>query len=61
MPCVSLLQYEANTFYGPYRAGADPYPRITTYFVGAFLCAIFDLILIAYLGTQTFELQPIVG
>jgi hypothetical protein len=55
------VQYEANTFYGPYRAGADPYARIVTYWVGSFLCAIFDLILIAYLGTSTFELQPIVG
>ncbi len=56
-----MLQYEANTFYGPYRSGAAPIRRITCYFVGAFLCAIFDLLLIIFLGTTAFELQPLVG
>jgi len=56
-----FMMYEANTFYGPYRSGAAPIRRITCYFVGAFLCAIFDLLLIIFLGTTAFELQPLVG
>ena len=38
-----------------------PTRRITTFFVGAFLSAIFNLLLIVFLGTTAFELQPVVG
>lgn len=54
-----LTMYEANTFYGPYHDEAEPHRRITTYFTGAFLCALFDLLLIIFLGTTAFELQPL--
>lgn len=56
-----LLFYESNSYYVLHHSGTGPYRRITTYFTGAFLCAIFNLLLIVFLGTTTFELQPVVG
>ena len=55
------MQYESNSFYVLHHSGAGPYRRITCYFVGAFLSAIFNLLLIVFLGTTAFELSPIVG
>ena len=54
-------QYESNSFYVLHHAGAGPYRRITCYFVGAFLCALFNLLLIIFLGTTAFELSPVIG
>lgn len=55
------MQYESNSFYVLHHSGAGPYRRVTCYFVGAFLSAIFNLLLIIFLGTTAFELSPIVG
>ena len=55
------VQYESNSFYVLHHSGAGPYRRITCYFVGAFLSAIFNLLLIIFLGTTAFELSPVVG
>ena len=55
------LQYESNSYYVLHHSNTRPTRRITTYFVGAFLSAIFNLLLIVFLGTTAFELQPVVG
>jgi hypothetical protein len=44
-----------------HHSGVGPYRRVTCYFVGAFLSAIFNLLLIIFLGTTAFELQPLAG
>jgi len=56
-----LLFYESNSYYVLHHSGTGPYRRITTYFTGAFLSAIFNLLLIIFLGTTAFELQPVIG
>jgi hypothetical protein len=50
-----LLFGEANTFYGNYHRGVEPIRRVTTYFVGALLCSIFNLLLIIFLGNTAME------
>ncbi|CAL8464542.1 g4077 [Coccomyxa elongata] len=51
-----LLFGETNTFYGNYRRGVEPHRRVTTYFVGALLSSIFNLLLIIYLGNTAMEI-----
>jgi uncharacterized membrane protein len=51
-----LLFGETNTFYGNYRRGVEPHRRVTTYFVGALLSSIFNLLLIVYLGNTAMEI-----
>lgn len=58
---MPALQYESNSYYVLHHSNTGPTRRITTYFVGAFLSAIFNLLLIVFLGTTAFELQPVVG
>ncbi len=55
------MQTETNTYYGLHRSGAEPAPRITTYFVGALLTSFFNLLLIIFLGTTAFEVTPVLG
>ena len=57
----ACAQYESNSYYVLHHSGTGPYRRITTYFTGAFLSAIFNLLLIIFLGTTAFELQPLMG
>lgn len=57
----ACTQYESNSYYVLHHSGTGPYRRITTYFTGAFLSAIFNLLLIIFLGTTAFELQPLMG
>lgn len=49
-------QGETNTFYGNYRRGVEPHRRVTTYFVGALLSSLFNLLLIIYLGNTAMEI-----
>lgn len=56
-----LLMYESNSYYVLHHSLITPHHRITTYFCGAFLCAIFNLLLIIFLGTTAFQLHPIAG
>jgi hypothetical protein len=56
-----VLFTETNTYYGLHRSGAAPHPRIITYFVGALLSSLFNLLLIIFLGTTAFEVTPVVG
>ena len=58
---MPALQYESNSYYVLHHSNTGPTRRITTFFVGAFLSAIFNLLLIVFLGTTAFELQPVVG
>ena len=55
------MQYESNSFYVLHHSRAGPIHRVTCYFVGAFLCALFNLLLIIFLGTTAFELSPVIG
>lgn len=58
---VCAVQTETNTYYGLHRSEAEPHRRITTFFVGALLSALFNLLLIIFLGTTAFELEPVLG
>lgn len=61
MSLSACLQYESNSYYVLHHSLVSPHHRITTYFVGAFMCAIFNLLLIIFLGTTAFELRPFMG